>query len=112
MKDKLIVLWISRDEEAAINMAFMYARNSKLKGWWNEVELIIWGPSAKVASENKNIQEELKELKNAGVNVRACKACADKYQVSERLSAMDIEVLYIGSILTDELKSGTKVITV
>ncbi len=44
----LVILWVSRDPEAARNMAFMYARNSRLKGWWPVVKLVVWGPSAQV----------------------------------------------------------------
>ena len=47
----LVVLWISRDPEAARNMALMYAKNSRLKGWWETVHLIVWGPSAQLLAE-------------------------------------------------------------
>jgi hypothetical protein len=64
MKKKLIVIWVTRDVEAAMNMAFMYARNSKVRGWWEEVDLVIWGPSAQVTVENAMIQEELKVMQH------------------------------------------------
>lgn len=46
-KNQLVVLWTSQDREVAMNMVFMYTKNSKLKGWWENVRLIICGPSAK-----------------------------------------------------------------
>jgi hypothetical protein len=112
LKEKLMVVWISRDVEKAINMGFMYAKNSKLLGWWEEVEIVIWGPSAKIAAENKTIQKELKEMKEAGVNIKACLACAKNYGVVEKLKDLDIEVIYMGQPLTEELKKGTSVITI
>ena len=51
--DKLAVIWSSRDKDVALNMVFMYTRNSKLRKWWNDVRLVVWGPSAKLISEEK-----------------------------------------------------------
>ncbi len=110
--DKLIVLWTSRDKETAENMVFMYALNSRLKGWWDEVALIIWGPSAKLASEDADIRDHLKKMKDAGVELLACKACADRYGVSDALAALGVDVKYMGDPLTRYLKAGLKVITI
>ena len=44
--EELYVIWTSRDREVALKMVFMYTGNSKLKGWWKDVLLIVWGPSA------------------------------------------------------------------
>ena len=51
--NKLAVLWTSDDPNLAEKMAFMYTYNAKKQGWFDEVTLIIWGPSAKLLSENK-----------------------------------------------------------
>ncbi|EGJ49718.1 hypothetical protein [Desulfocurvibacter africanus] len=32
--ESLCTIWSSADAEVALNMAFMYARNSLFKGWW------------------------------------------------------------------------------
>ncbi len=112
MSDKLMVIWISRDVETALNMGFMYAKNSLIRGWWDEVELVIWGPSAEVTVENELIQKELKAMAEAGVKLKACIACANNYGVADKLSALGIEVISMGPPLTEELKKGTKVITV
>ena len=95
-----------------MNMAFMYARNSKVRGWWDEVDLVIWGPSAEVAVNDKMIQEELKIMQHVGVNIKACIACANRYGVTEKLRDLNIEVISMGPVLTDELQNGTKVISV
>jgi hypothetical protein len=42
-EDSLVVLWTSGDREVALNMVFKYTLNSKLKNWWSEVRLIVWG---------------------------------------------------------------------
>ena len=57
VKDKLVVIWSSGDREVAEKMVFMYTLNSKLRQWWKEVTFIIWGPSAKLISEDIELQE-------------------------------------------------------
>ncbi|MHB8076425.1 hypothetical protein [Desulfosporosinus fructosivorans] len=47
-------------------MAFMYTLNSKLKEWWDEVSLIVWGPSAKLLAEDTNLQQYIGKIKDAG----------------------------------------------
>ncbi|MDP4159624.1 MAG: DsrE family protein [Bacillota bacterium] len=111
--NKLVVVWTNGDREVAIRMAFMYTLNSKLKEWWNEVSLIVWGPSAKLLEEDTTLQEYIKKMKNAGVELLACKACSDSYGVSESLENMGIVVKYMGLGLTSYLKDdNTRVITV
>lgn len=109
--NRLIVLWTSQDREVAQNMVFMYTKNSKLKDWWDQVRLVVWGPSAKLLSIDEELQVELKELEEAGVELQACKACADRYGVSDKLSSLGIEVIYMGGPLTKYLQEGYSVIT-
>jgi hypothetical protein len=108
----LVVLWISGDREAAMHMALMYAKNSRLKGWWDQVRLVVWGPSAKLLSEDAELQAEVAACMAAGVEVEACKACADRYGVGPQLEGLDIDVLYMGEPMTRYLKGGWKVLSV
>ena len=111
--NKLVVVWTNGDKEVAVRMAFMYTLNSKLKEWWKDVSLIVWGPSAKLLVDDKSLQEYIVKIKDAGVELFACKACADSYGVSDALETMGINVKYTGQVLTDFLKDeNTKVITV
>ena len=50
-------------------------------------------------------------MKEAGVELVACKACADLYGVSEKLESLGIEVKYMGVPLTEMLKSDWTTIT-
>lgn len=110
--DRLLVLWTSGDREVALKMAFMYALNSKLKGWWNEVRLLVWGPSAKLLSGDIELQDYVKRMNEAGVQIMACRACSDSYGVSETIAALGIEVVYAGEPLTSFIKEGWHIITV
>jgi hypothetical protein len=89
----------------------MYAFNAQKNGWWDQVTLLVWGPSAKLSSEDENIQASLKKMKDQGVELLACKGCADQYGVSPKLEELGIEVKYTGTYLTDFIKSGKKVIS-
>ena len=108
---RLAVLWTSGDREVALKVAFMYTHNAKLRGWFDEVTLIVWGPSSKLLSEDQELQESEKAMAEAGVEVVACQACADSYGVSEVLRGMGIDVKYMGMPLTEMLQSDWKVIT-
>ena len=110
-EDSLVVLWASGDPEVALKMVFMYTLNCKLQGWWNEVTLIVWGPSAKILSENIQLQKSIQRMKEAGVILEACKACADLYHVTPKLKELGINVKYMGQPLTDYLKSDKVVLS-
>ena len=60
--NKLAVLWTSDDPNLAEKMCFMYTYNARKQGWFDEVVLIVWGPSAKLLSENKMIQDYVKKM--------------------------------------------------
>lgn len=108
---KLLVVWTSGDREVALNMVFMYTYNAKKNGWWKDVRLVVWGPSAKLLSQDTELQEYVKKMKDAGVEFLACKACADTYKVSPALAALGVEVKYMGAPLTEMLKSGWTTLT-
>jgi hypothetical protein len=94
--DELVVLWISGDREVALKMAFMYTFNSKRFKWgWKNVTLVVWGPSAKLLSEDKELQERIFDMKERGVKLLACKKCSDLYGVSDALRQLGIEVKYV-----------------
>ncbi len=109
--NKLAIIWTSADKEVAEKMVFMYAYNAAKFEWWDEINFIIWGPSSKLLSEDKDLQDYIKKMKEAGINVYACKACADMYKVSDKLSKIGIEVKYMGKPLTQYLQKDYKVIT-
>ena len=110
-ENKLAVIWSSADREVALSNVFMYTKNSKLRGWWPTVRLVVWGPSAKLLCQDQELQEELELLKDAGVELQACKACSDMHGVSDQLEALGIEVKYMGVPLTEMLQGGWTCLT-
>jgi len=103
-KEKLVVVWTSGDKEVAMKMVFMYSFNAKKNGWWDDITILVWGPSAKLLSEDKELQHYLVKMKEIGVNLLACKGCADMYEISDKLEALGVTVKYTGTDLTDFIK--------
>ena len=110
--EKLVVLWTSGDRDVALKMVFMYTYNAQVNKWWDDITLVVWGPSAKLLTEDAELQEYLDKIIEAGVTVKACKGCADQYGVSDQLEELGITVLYIGKELTDYIKEGRKMLTI
>ena len=109
--DKLVVVWTSDDPNIAEKVALMYTHAAKTSGWFKEVTLVVWGPSAKLISENIKLQEKVKAMQKDGVVVEACIVCANAYGVTEDLRKLSYDVKGLGKPLTDYLKSGVKVLT-
>jgi hypothetical protein len=109
--DKLVIVWTSDDPYLAERMVLMYAHAAKTAGWFKEITIIIWGPSAKMVSENVKIQEKLKAMQKDGVEIQACIACATAYGVVDEFKNLDFEVKGMGKPLSDYLKSDAKVLT-
>ncbi|MHC4069986.1 MAG: DsrE family protein [Planctomycetota bacterium] len=108
---KLGVLWTSGDPDVAHKVCFMYTHNAKKQQWFDEVVLIVWGPSSRLLAGDKELAAKVKAMMADGVTVQACKACADLYGVADDLSALGIEVKYMGQPLSDMLKTDWKVLT-
>ncbi len=109
--ENLVIVWTSGDIEVAENMVYMYTLNAKKHNWWKEIVFITWGPSARLLSESESLQEQIKEFIAIDIKVKACKACADKYGVSEKLSKLGVDVEYMGEPLTQYIKYDYKTIT-
>ena len=108
---RLAVVWSSGDRDVALKVTFMYTLNAKSQGWFDEVTLIVWGPSSLLLSQDRELQEYVARMQEAGVEVVACQACADSYGVSDALRTLGAEVKYMGRPLTDMLQGEWEVIT-
>lgn len=109
--DKLVVLWTSDDPYVAERVCLMYTHGAKTRDWFEEVVLVVWGPSAKLIAENKKLRKKVRQMQEDGVVLEACVACADSYDVADELREFGFDVKGMGKPLTDYLKSGAKVLT-
>lgn len=112
-EDKLVVVWTTADRDVALKMVFMYTYNASTArfGWWQDITLVVWGPSSELLSVDTELQEYVTKMKEAGITLEACKACADMYEVSDELTELGIDVKYMGDVLTGYIKEGRHVLT-
>ena len=109
--NKLAVLWTSGDIDVAERVCLMYTHAAKQNNWFDEVVLIVWGPSTKLLIENENLQEKIKAMAADGVKLQACIVCANSYRATDKLKAMGVEVIGMGMPLTNYMKTGWHVLT-
>lgn len=105
--DKLCIIWSSQDPDVARNLILMYGGNALPKGWWDMVTIIVWGPSQKLLTSDLQLQQELADIMNGGVDVLACRSCAERYGLVEDLAALGLSLEYVGAFFTDVLKDST-----
>jgi hypothetical protein len=109
--DKLVVLWTSGDRDVALKVCLMYTHAAKNNGWFDQVRLVVWGPSSKLLSTDLELQQKIKTMQESGIEVLACIVCANQYGVTDDLRNLGIEVKAMGAPLTDMLKSDWKQLT-
>lgn len=109
--DTLVVLWSSGDPEVAEKACLMYTHAAKRNKWFNEVILIVWGPSEKLLAENAALKEKIAAMQKDGVLIQACVACSNMYGVTDELKTCQVDVKGMGVPLTRYLKRGYKVIS-
>ena len=109
--DTLVVIWSSGDPEVAEKACFMYASAARKNKWFDEVILIVWGPSEKLLSENQNLKEKVAAMQKDGIIVQACVSCSNMYGVTDQLKVCEIDVRRMGVPLTKYLKRGYKIIS-
>ena len=109
--DTLVVMWTSGDPEVAEKACLMYAHAAKKYKWFNEVILIVWGPSEKLLTENAMLREKVAAMQKDGIIVQACIACSNMYGVTEELKVYELDVRGMGVPLTRYLKRGYKVLS-
>ena len=110
--ETLHILWTTDNKDTFFTMLSTYALNSKKRKWWEHINLIIWGASARLAAEDTQVQTEILEMMQSGIHVEACRHCADELGVTEQLEKLGVEVKFMGVPLTTYLKSDQKLLTI
>ena len=112
MQDHAKILWTTDNKETAVNMICLYAHNAKLQGWIGKVSILIWGASQTLISQDEEVQEKIKAMVSDGIEVMACKKCAEEIGVVDSLQSCGINTFYTGQVLSDWIKSGENIVSV
>lgn len=108
----LVVVWSSGDPEVAHRVCLMYTHAAKTQGWFENVRLIIWGPSQRLLIGDKDLKAKIEAMRADGITVEACIACANSFGLVEDLQALGLPVYGMGVPLTESLKDpGVSVVT-
>lgn len=110
-QEKLLIVYTTADVNVFNKMIYIYALNSMKYGWWQEVEILTWGPSNESIANDEDLQKKIVQLQEAGVKISACKWCAESYGVAEKLIKLGVDVKYMGQPLTEMLKGDYKVLS-
>jgi hypothetical protein len=110
--NKINILWTTGDKITALNMLAVYVLNAKRRAWWQEINVIIWGASAKLVAEDTQVQTEVLEMIHSGIHVEACKDCSDACGVTDNLVRLGIHIRFMGQPLTDYIKAGEPLLTI
>ena len=106
MRDKVLVIISSGEREKAIT-GLMYATNTLKYSWMSEVKVVIFGPSQRLSLKDEEIQGYLKELMEQLDSIPfACKYIADQEGFSKYLSDLGLNVVYVGTVISDHIKRG------
>jgi hypothetical protein len=106
MADKIFALVSSADREVALEVGLIYPLNAVKNKWLDEVKVIFFGPSEKLAAYDIEVQGNIKELLDNKVEVLACKWCADRMNITSQLEELGVKVVYVGSVISQLIKDG------
>jgi hypothetical protein len=110
---RLVVLWRSGDPDMFHSALYLFTHNSKRFKWFDEVTLVVWGPSQKLLLEDEEIQAKVKKMQKSGVRVLASIDCAIDYGIEGRLrDELGIRVMIMGPFLVRFLQEDYKVLTI
>ncbi len=107
----LCIVWTSGDPDVAHRMCLMYGHAAKQNGWFSDVHIVVWGPSARLLAGDKSLQQKVQDMAKDGVQVEACIVCADSYGVTQQLQDLGLTVRGMGKPLSDRVKADWHILT-
>jgi len=112
MSRKAKILWTTDNKETAMHMVCLYAHNALVKGWMDEVEVLVWGASQRLIAEDAEVRAKVEAMVKEGVKVVACLKCADTMSVTSSLESCGVNVYYTGELLSAWIHSSETVVSV
>ncbi|MDO5569973.1 MAG: hypothetical protein Q4F97_00720 [Bacteroidales bacterium] len=98
--EKLTILWTSGEKDVAAKVVLKYAEEIVEHKLWNEIEVIVWGPSVKLLCDDNAVKTKVEKLIYQGVEFSACIVCTDDYGVANILTQMGVRLEMVGEKLT------------
>ena len=98
-----IVVLIKSGNAEDIFFGLLFADRAIKNQWMDNVKVILWGPAQKTLAELPESSDQIKLMKSimaqGGKSSRiwACKACADRYGVADKMGTLGCEVFHVGN---------------
>ena len=105
MSNKIVVI-ISTAQVDKARTGMMYAVNALTHGWVEDVKIFFFGPAQKLINEDEELQRYLMEYQNAEQNAVVCKYIADRDSTAKQAEALNMNVEYVGELISNLIKTG------
>ncbi|MFV2058952.1 MAG: hypothetical protein ACC707_21035 [Thiohalomonadales bacterium] len=105
MNNKLVVV-ISTAQLDKARTGMMYAVNALKNNWMEDVKIVFFGPAQELINKDFELQRYLKEYQNEEENVVVCKYIADRDNTAKQAKALNMDVKYVGELVSDLIKEG------
>ncbi len=105
MASKIVVI-ISTSDIGKAQTAAMYAKNTLINGWMDEVKIFFFGPAQKLLLENKKLQSFVEEISALGETPIACKFISKRDSNCAELTKVGVKVEYVGNQISQYINDG------
>ena len=110
-----VVVLIQNSDPEAIYFGLLYAVRATKNQWMDNVKVLFWGPAEKTISGLPPDSEQIKLLKEVQAmggkfgSVWACKACSDRYGITQKMLDLGFEVFHTGETISYLMKLGYRI---
>ena len=101
-----VMIVIASGEREKAWTGLLYAHWAVRSGYMDAARVFLWGPAAELVIKDMELKAMVEEIINMGETIYVCKACSDKYGVSEELEKMGCRVEYVGPVSTKFIRQG------
>jgi hypothetical protein len=110
----VVILMQSGDPEM-IYFGLLYAARAMKNQWMDNVKVVFWGPAEKtivgLAADSDQIKllKEIQAMGGKHGRVWACKACSDRYGITDQMNKLGFEVFHTGEATSYLIKLGYRI---
>lgn len=107
-----VVIMLQSSDPEVLYLGLLYADRAIKNQWMDNVKIVIWGPAQKTLASLTDDSDHMKLVKSIqaqgdkGSRIWACKACADRLGVTEKMEKLGFEVFHVGNATSYLLKLG------
>lgn len=107
-----VIILIKSGDAEDIFFGLLFADRAIKNQWMDNVKVVLWGPAQKTIAGLPETSDQVKLIKSiqsrGGKSARiwACKACADRYGVADKMEKLGCEVFHVGNATSYLFKLG------